>query len=164
MTSPALPFSYTDLNTIFAAQPDVASIDAVQIEEAAGEAEAEINGYLARLYVLPLAPPVPPLLTTLATNIAIYKVYTAVTFSRPQRDVETAWAERYRAAIAILLKLASGEMLLIGADGILIPTLAETAGVAWSNTMRYHPTFGEGNVDGFFVDRNKLEDEASRRQ
>jgi len=161
MTAPSLPVTYTDVFQIMRAQPEMQSILPEQIEQAAGEAEAEINGHLAKLYKLPLTVAV-PLLTTVATEMAVYKIFASKSFSAPPRPVEAAWVERYRSAIAILLKLATGEMVLVGVDGAVVPPLANIAS-AWSSKMQYTPTFGEGADQGFFVDRSKLEDEAARR-
>jgi phage gp36-like protein len=166
MPTDPLQSTYTDIHTILMVQPDAPSHAAnEQWEQAAGEAEAEINGYLARLYTLPFSAQI-PLLTSLATDIAIFKVFASKTFTAPPRDVETAWSERYKAAVAILLRLASGEMALVDLTGAVVPTRTDAdslAGTAWSSTMRYTPTFGESDDRGFFVDRNKVEDEISRR-
>lgn len=157
-----LPFTYTDAATIFLAQPDVLAVGQQEAELAAGMAESEINGHLVRLYKLPFAS-VPPLLATLATDIAIYKIFTSRPFSPPPRpQVETPWNDRYKAAVAILLRLASGEMLLTNATGDVIEQRSDIGG-AWSSTMNYVPTFGEGTDQGFVVDRNKIEAEESRR-
>jgi hypothetical protein len=62
----------------------------------------------------------------------------------------------------MLLRLADGDMVLVGADGAVIAP-SDAAGAAWSTTMNYVPTFGEGPDQGFTVDRNKVENEVSRR-
>jgi phage gp36-like protein len=157
-----LAATYTDIHQLSLAQPEIlAVVPQEQAEQAAALAEAEINGHLAKLYTLPLTGTV-PLLTTIATDIAIHRIWMSRKFSNPPRPIEDGWIERYKAAIAMLLRVAAGEMLLVTDAGVIIQPSATTAS-AWSSTMNYSPTFGEGDDRGFFVSRDKLEAENARR-
>jgi phage gp36-like protein len=152
---------YTTIAGITQTQPDLIDIDPDQIEQAIQGAEAEINGHIARLYTLPITVPV-PLLTSLANEIAIYRIFTSRPFQGAPRPVETQWVERYKTAVAILLQVAAGTMLLVDATGVLVTQSHDISG-AWSSTMNYTPTFGEGQDQGFTVDVNKIEAESARR-
>lgn len=79
------------------------------VDAAIGNAGNEINGYVQMQYPLPLSP-VPPIVKTLATNMAIYNL-----FSRRGFDESTAdkvIVDRYKNAIRFLEKLASGQVKL----------------------------------------------------
>jgi len=161
----SLPATYTDYETIYHTLPDVGlnGITPEQVSVAAGEAEAEINGNLAGRYSLPIGSAV-PLLTSIATDIAIYKILTSLPFTaeQPTGQLRAAWLDRYRAAVAMLLRLASGDLALVDVAGALIAQ-APGAGSAFSTTMNYVPTFGESADQGFTVDRDKIDAEAARR-
>ncbi len=86
--------------------PPAGVVDTVVIAQALADADAEIDGYLAGRYALPLAS-VPPRLTRLAADIARYYLYD----NRASEEVRT----RYEDAIKYLLALAKGEIAL-GAD------------------------------------------------
>lgn len=158
--------AYTTPDVLFALQPDLASASGITvplIEQSIADAEAEINGYIGGTYALPFAS-VPPLLKRLANDIAIYRIFTNRSFTAPPPGIEGMWSKLYEDAIAILKALAAGEMVLTTANGTVIDP-DPTSGVsnAWSSTMGYVPTFGEGPDQGFTVDRNKVENEISRR-
>lgn len=87
------------------------------------DAESIINGYLAGRYVLPLSPE--PLLTDLASDIAIYRVLR----DRAPRIPEFMQS-RYTDAMALLMSIKSGDMQLTGSDVIVNPSGDQEA---WSN-------------------------------
>lgn len=154
--------SYTDYDHIVTAQPDVLPLDRNLIERSAVDAEAIVNSYLAGVYTLPFASP-PPLLVMVATDIAVYRIFTNRSFTNPPQPIDSAWGEKYRSAIDILTRLANGEITLTDATGVPIASVQDSSGAVFSNTMNYVPTMGEGADQGFFVDRNKVENEAARR-
>lgn len=81
------------------------------LNRALDDADAEINGYLAARYVLPLAS-TPQLLVGMATDIARYRLY---------RDQVTETVEkRYKAAVKILENIAAGKISL-GLDAAATP-------------------------------------------
>lgn len=90
------------------------AIDEDVLSRALVDADAEINGYLAGRYSLPLEH-VPTILPRLAADIARYRL---------QEDrVTEAVATRYKDAVAFLRAVAKGEVLLgLDADGQQAPS------------------------------------------
>jgi len=89
----------TDINGL-------ALIDDVVLNQAISDAEAEINGYLAK-YTLPLVT-VPPVLVRLSCDIARYFLYD---------DMATDQViKRFDAALKYLLSVAKGQVALIQTD------------------------------------------------
>lgn len=89
--------------------------DAAAVARALTDAEAEIDGYLAARYRLPLAS-VPPLLTRLACDLARYRLWSDLASEEVRR--------RYEDARRLLESLASGRVTL----GVLPPPDALGAG------------------------------------
>ncbi len=88
------------------------AIDATVLDQALGDANAEIDLYLAR-YNPPLIT-VPPMLTVVACDIARYRLYD---------DVPTdAVRDRYNAAVAKLRDIAQGRIDLGLSDGTPVAT------------------------------------------
>lgn len=85
------------------ATPFTGTIDTVVIDRALADADAEINGYLAGRYQLPLAT-APELLTDFALRITIYKLHTKVAPERITQDYELARAD--------LLRVSRGDIVL----------------------------------------------------
>lgn len=81
-------------------------VDTDKVTRAIAEAEAEVNGYIATKYSVPVASPVPDLVKQLAIDVAIYRLY-----RRRQRvpdDVRTA----YEDAVKKLEGIAKGLVTL----------------------------------------------------
>ena len=87
--------------------------DAGAIDGAIAEAQSTINGYLTGRYHLPLDH-VPPLLTRIAVDIALYSLHSIET---PQNV-----HDRYREAIRLLDRIARDEIVL---DAARVPALGE---------------------------------------
>jgi phage gp36-like protein len=81
------------------------NIDAVVLGRALADAEAEIDGYLATRYSLPLAS-VPVVLTRLAADMARYNLY--------DDGVPTTVRQRYEDAVSLLKRMSSGDVQLAG--------------------------------------------------
>jgi phage gp36-like protein len=142
------------------AQPQIAAVDPELMLISIAQACSEVDAYLVGVYTLPITVEV-PLLTRIATDIAIYFIWTAKPFTPPPRPVETAWPARYNAAIELLKMIQSGAISLVGVEGV--PVDKTLAGAAWSTTMQYVPTFGESDDRTFRVDPNKVIAEQARR-
>lgn len=97
--------------------------DTAVLDQVIADASAEIDGYLAVRYALPLAE-VPSVLVRIACEIARYHLY-------EDHATETV-QDRYANAVKFLKAAARGEVQLIRADGA---TSEETAGM---------PAFNEG--------------------
>lgn len=94
-----------------------AVIDAAVVARALADADAEIDGYLAARYALPL-PTTPALLTRLASDIARYRLY-------DERTTE-AVRQRYQDATRMLDRIAAGTVAL----GSSAPEATDGAAVA----------------------------------
>ena len=101
-----------DLVQLTNEDPTLTTINSTVLQQALDDASAEIDGYLEGRFTLPLTD-VPEVLDRLACDVAIYRLQSL----RPIHDLADA-RRRYDDAIAMLTKVASGEMTLgIGADG-----------------------------------------------
>ncbi len=101
------------------------AIDAMVVSRALGDADAEINGYLAAQYTLPLAS-VPAVLVRLACDIARYQL-SADRVTESVRD-------RYKDAVAFLKSLSKGEAQLGVETGQ--PAQPTESGVAFTGPGR----------------------------
>ena len=101
-----------DLVQLTNEDPTLTTINTTALQQGLDDASAEIDGYLGGRFTLPLTN-VPEVLNRLACDVAIYRLQSL----RPLHDLADA-RRRYDDAIAMLTKVASGEMTLgIGADG-----------------------------------------------
>ena len=101
-----------DLVQLTNEDPTITTINTAVLQQALDDASAEIDGYLGGRFTLPLTD-VPEVLNRLACDLAIYRLQSL----RPIHDLADA-RRRYDDALAMLSKVASGEMTLgIGADG-----------------------------------------------
>jgi phage gp36-like protein len=101
-----------DLVQLTNEDPTVTTINTTVLQQALDDASAEIDGYLGGRFTLPLTD-VPEVLNRLVCDVAVYRLQSL----RPIHDLADA-RRRYDDALAMLTKVASGEMTLgIGADG-----------------------------------------------
>jgi phage gp36-like protein len=101
-----------DLVQLTNEDPTVTTVNTTVLQQTLNDASAEIDGYLGGRFTLPLTDP-PAVLNRLATDVAIYRLQAL----RPLHDLADA-RRRYDDAIAMLTKVASGELTLgIGLDG-----------------------------------------------
>lgn len=112
-----------------------AVIDATVLGQALTDADAEINGYLASRYTLPLVS-VPPILTKFAADIARYQLYD----TRASEQVKA----RYDDAIKFMKSLASG-LVSLGLDPVNQP-VADVGGVQVQANAR---VFTAGNLGDY---------------
>lgn len=95
------------------ADPPSGVIDAGVVAAALADTDGEINGYLTRLYSLPL-PAVPELIVNVACDIARYRLFEHRTTDQVER--------RYDAAIETLEAIAKGELKLQLPGGAMLAT------------------------------------------
>ena len=88
---------------------DGLAIDAARVTAALGDASAEIDTWVGRRYVLPLAVANPDL-TRVCCDIAMYRLQTL----RTKDDIEDS-RQRYADAMKLLKDIACGEVELAGA-------------------------------------------------
>lgn len=87
---------------------NLGSIDTTVVARALADADAQINGYLAARYTLPLAE-TPPMLTRLACDIARYQLY--------DNHLTEAVSQRYKDAVRVLVALSNGSVNLGAGSG-----------------------------------------------
>lgn len=90
---------------------DGGTIDAVVLGRALADADAEIDSYLATRYTLPLAS-TPPVVNRLACEIARYRLF--------EDGVPETVRVRYQDAVALLKRMASGDVLLAGLQAVAV--------------------------------------------
>jgi phage gp36-like protein len=92
--------------------------DAV-VAEAISKAGAEIDSYLGVRYQVPLPPPVPERVRTLAVDLAIFHLYSRRSVAPVVRR------QKYEAALAFLKAVAAGQAVVEGTGGELPGTERE---------------------------------------
>lgn len=110
---------------------NVGTIDATVLGRALADADAEINGYLASRYTLPLVN-VPPVLVAKASDMARYYLYD----TRVTEAVKT----RYDDAVKWLVSLAKG-LVSLALDPINVP-VADAGGVQFQTNDRVFDAAG----------------------
>lgn len=95
-----------------------ASLDEEDLYQAIAEAAAEINGRIGQRYSLPFASPAPSQLETLNRDIAAY-LATLVYRRNTPLPADDPIRLRYARAQAMLAAIASGEIELTGAAGVV---------------------------------------------
>lgn len=128
-----------DLVQLSNEDPAATAIDTAALQQALDDASAELDGYLGGRFTLPLTDP-PAVLNRLAADIAIYRLQAL----RPLHDLADA-RRRYDDAIAMLTKVAAGELTLgIASDGRQTQ-ISETAEQAEGPAR----VFSRGSMKGF---------------
>lgn len=84
-------------------------IDSAKVAMALSDASSEIDGYLAKLYKLPINP-LPPVLRKLACDIARYRLYLN------RADMPDMVSKAYQSAIDYLKQIAKG-LIALDAEG-----------------------------------------------
>lgn len=129
-----------DLVQLTNEDPTATTVNDAPITQALADASAEIDGYIEGRFTLPLADP-PAVLNRLTTDIAMYRLQSL----RPLHDLEDA-RKRYEDAVAMLTKVAAGELTLgLSADN-QEPTVA--AG-AVETVQAPDRVFNRGNLKGY---------------
>ena len=124
-------FGNTELVQLTDRTGQVGDIDATMVARALLDADAEIDGYLAARYTLPLVT-VPRLLVGVACDIARYRLYDDRATDQVTR--------RYDDAVKLLVKIGRGEVLLgLDVTGQAAPpvaggAMAESAGRVFSRS------------------------------
>lgn len=155
--------SYTSENMINITLAEIGSMGTLTssaILTNASAAESVINARISQRYSIPISGVV-PVLETLATDMAIYRILTGRTII----DEEHPWFQRFKDAKNTLDDIADGKMSLLTNSGDVVPERADEAsgmGV-WSNTKDYHPTHWEGPWTLQEPDEDKIDDEADDR-
>lgn len=96
------------------AEPPTGLLQASVAQKALDDASAEIDGYLAGRYALPLAAPVPGILLVYCVTIAHYRLLGSAADEVARAD--------YKAAIAYLVGVAKGDIPLLPPSAAPVPT------------------------------------------
>jgi phage gp36-like protein len=149
---------YADVDALYVTCPmlkDVTDLTSAALcDSFIAGAEALIDGRLAKAYQVPVTP-VPPLLRTLATDIAAYRVLSQRIFLAAT-PADSPWPNRFAESLKLLEDLADGKLALVDANGAVIAG-STSAPAATSSTERYNATFNEGSVARQHVDPGKLQ-------
>lgn len=156
---PATPVcSYASVDRVYTHVPELGSITnltSAHIAMFIGDSEAEVNASIAQKYALPISGDI-PILTTIATELACYKVLAQRIFT-PERLAASPWPDRYKEASLKLEALAAGELLLVTTSGDVVSGRTDIAEV-WSNNKGYLPTMTEAPTQYQGQDSDKIDD------
>lgn len=159
-----MPLSYTSVARIRMMYPLIASLTNVSSQQVAlfaGDAEAHVNGVIARSYTVPATGAgVPPLLETIATDLAVYRILRRLFSQEKLKDSD--WPGTFKAAEDQLDEIGSGKLLLLDASNAIITGRTDVAEV-WSTTKDYDRTFTELHEFDQIVDQDKVDDLAADR-
>jgi phage gp36-like protein len=136
-----------DLVQLTNEDPTQTIVDQTVLQQALGDASAEIDGYLESRFTLPLTDP-PAVLARLTCDIAMYRLQAL----RPLHDLAEA-RRRYDDAIALLVRVSDGTLTLGLAPDNLEPAGAAGAVVTEAGGDRSggaaQRIFSRGNLKGF---------------
>ena len=111
------------------------------IDMAIGDADAEIDGYLAKRYAVPLAP-VPKVINKFSKDIAVYNLFSRIGID--EGTDQKTYLNRYNAAVKFLTLVAEGKVS-IGADADGDPAAAAAIGFTVKSNPRL---FSRGQMRG----------------
>ena len=112
------------------------------IDMAIGDADAEIDGYLAKRYRVPFDP-VPRVLNKFSKDIAIYNLYSRIGID--EGESEKNYLNRYNSAIKFLTLVAEGKVNIGTGEGGDDPAAAAATGFAAKSNPRL---FSRGSMKG----------------
>jgi len=99
------------------------------IEEAIGDADGEIDGYLAKRYPIPFSP-IPKVINKFSKDIAVYNLFSRIGIDESEK--ESNYLTRYKAAVRFLENVAKGMIEI----GISDTTIKANTGFAISSSPR----------------------------
>ena len=112
------------------------------IDMAIADADAEIDGYLAKRYKVPFDP-VPRVLNKFSKDIAIYNLYSRIGID--EGESEKNYLNRYNAAVKYLTLVAEGKVNIGTGEGGGDPASAAATGFAAKSNPRL---FSRGSMKG----------------
>ena len=105
-----------------------------------------INSKLGSRYVVPFTT-IPPIIVTIATDLAAYYTMRALFTSDSQNKSE--WTASYKESIKMLDEIAEGKVPVVDANGNEMPFKAQSLS---SNNQKFHTTFDMDNLDNSIID------------
>lgn len=155
-----MALSYTSVARVRSQHPLIGSmttLSSAQTFTFCEDAEALVNAKIAPNYTIPATGSgVPPLLQSLATNIAVYYVLARRVFTQ-ERLRDSGWPDRFKEAIDTLDEISTGKLKLVDTAGTLLGTRSDVHDV-WSNKKDYRPTFDEHGDYDQIIDEDKIDD------
>jgi phage gp36-like protein len=148
--------NYTTVPRLLSALPllrDATQVTSQDLATFAEDAEAIIDAKLAGRYTVPVAGP-PAILTTIAGDLAIYRVLALRLFTSESMN-DSPWPARYRDAMGLLDQIAAGDMAVV-VSGSAVTEVGATVGEVWSSSYLYKPTFNELPAHEQEEDEDKL--------
>jgi phage gp36-like protein len=122
-------------------------------------AENIINGKLASKYAVPFTGTTPPLIETLATDIAAY--FCMRTLFTDDSQNKSDWTTTFKESMKILDDIAAGKIPVVDAAGL---ELARSIEPMYSNNKDYNPVFDVDAVEDQQIDTTRLEDIANSKE
>ena len=120
-------------------------------------AENIINGKIASKYSVPFTV-VPPLIETLATDIAAY--FCMRTLFTDDSQNKSEWTATFKESMKILDEIADGRLPVIDSTGTEVARNIEPM---YSNTKDYTPVFDVDSIENQIVDSDRSEDIANSK-
>lgn len=154
--------AYSTIDDVFARYPPISTMvgsaanDVTSVEISSvyiADAESIIDVHLARRYTVPVYPE--PIITMICSDLAISNM-----IFEKLGELPGFIQPRYDRAIALLDKLASGDLILSSSSTSIVST---GDNFAWSSTQSYHSIFSpvleplDQAVDGDWVTNDKNE-------
>lgn len=121
------------------------------------QAEAEINGRIAKAYDLPFSS-TPAIIKSITIEFSVIKVLSRF-FTHETDGKGKSWPQERREEIyKILEQIAAGEIILLDASDSIIAMKSEANSI-YSDTYDYTPTFNHLAISQQKIDSDRLEDE-----
>ena len=121
-------------------------------------AEAKINAAIASRYDISGFTAIPPLLTKLAEDIAVYRVIRSTGY---RVDDKNEYLDDYKDAVNTLKQLMDGEAKLAYTDGSTVAVLSTNRFL--SSTKDYTPVAGLDDQDQWKRDSDEVDDQSDAR-
>lgn len=150
--------TYTTVSNMLAVVAAIGSnsnLTSAALHGAIVNAEALVNGRIARQYSLPIASTPVPLLTAIATDLSLYRVLAMSVFTQEQLK-DSQWPRVFKEAMATLDQIAAGGLSLVDSAGAIVSPRGDLA-PALSSTSDYLPTFTELEPVDWVQDSEKLD-------
>ena len=157
-----MSYEYTNVARLRTLLPILGSVTTIASADMAlyvNDAEALVNGKLAKLYTTPVNSA--PMLSMIASDIAIYRLLALRVFTQDQVN-KSEWIDRYKESMELLDEIANGDIPLVVGDEVVETDSSRVR--MESNTQGYVQTFQEDNVLESEIDDDKLTDIAGDRQ
>jgi phage gp36-like protein len=149
--------AYTSVPTLKQLYPMVNSVTTVTSADMflfIQQADSIVNGKIGKQYTVPVSP-TPPLLETLSTDLAMYRLLALRFFTQKQMN-DSVWPDRFKETMALLDQIADGELALVNSAGTIVDA-PEGDAAFQTNNLNYNHTFTEDIQERSWVDADKID-------